>query len=140
MNVNNLEAIILQVSRYISNINRLLKDVKSEILAKFICSDSKRVIIMTNKAVATFNLSIIKKYIKRVDNMDSENMLCPQLPQSKSYFKILEVLYFLENTNIPISSDIIEEININTHIFNNIVLVSYSHIIKTSPKSDMAVI
>ena len=76
MNANNSEAIILQESTQISNINRLLKGMKSEILADFICSNNKGVVIMTNKAAATSNLSIIRKYIKRVDNVDLENMSC----------------------------------------------------------------
>ena len=76
MNANNSEAIILQESTHISNINRLLKGMKSEILADFICSNNKGVVIMTNKAAATSNLSIIRKYIKRVDNVDLENMSC----------------------------------------------------------------
>jgi len=76
INANNSEAIILQESTHISNINRLLKGMKSEILADFICSNNKEVVIMTNKAAATFDLSIIRKYIKGVDNMDLENMSC----------------------------------------------------------------
>ena len=76
MNANNSEAIILQESTHISNINRLLKGMKSEILADFICSNNKGVVIMTNKAAATSDLSIIRKYIKGVNNMDLENMSC----------------------------------------------------------------
>ena len=140
MNANNSEAIILQESTHISNINRLLKGMKSEILADFICSNNKGVVIMTNKAAATSDLSIIRKYIKGVNNMDLENMSCHWLPHSKSYFKILGVLYLLENTNVLITSEVIEEVIKNIYIFNNIVLASCSHIIKASPKSDMAVI
>ena len=139
MNANNSEAIILQESTHISNINRLLKGMKSEILADFICSNNKGVVIMTNKAAATSDLSIIRKYIKRVDNVDLENMSCHWLPYSKSYFKILGVLYILENTNVLITSEVIEVIK-NIYFFNNIVLASCSHIIKASPRSDIAVI
>ena len=42
--------------------------------------------------------------------------------------------------NLPITSNVIKEIIKDTHSFNNIVLVSHLHIIKMSPKSDMAVI
>ena len=48
--------------------------------------------------------------------------------------------YFLENTNLPITADIIEEVIKNTHIFNNIVLVSCPYIIKMFPKFNMAII
>ena len=47
---------------YIANINRLLKDIKSDILADFICSDNKGTIITTNKIVAILDLSIMEKY------------------------------------------------------------------------------
>ena len=65
-----------------------------------------------------------------------------QLPQSKLYLKILEIPYFLENTNLSITSNLIKKVIKNTYIFIIIVLVSvsYSYVIKISPKLDMAVI
>jgi len=55
-----------------------------------------------------------------------------QLPQLKSYLKILEVSYFLENTNLYITFNIVEMVIKNSHIFNDIVLASQPHIIKIS--------
>jgi len=49
---------------HVSNINRLLKDIKSEISADFIHSNNKGVVIITNKIVSTSNLNIIEKYMK----------------------------------------------------------------------------
>ena len=66
--------------------------------------------------------------------------MSPRLPQSRSYFKILEISYFVNNTNLFVMPDIIESIIKSTHIFNNIVLASYSYIIKASSKFNMAVI
>jgi len=63
-----------------------------------------------------------------------------QLSQLKSYLKILEVLYFLKNTNLYITSDIVEMVIKNSHIFNDIFLESQPHIIKTSSKLDIAMI
>ena len=62
------------------------------------------------------------------------------LPQSKSYLKILGIPYYIENTNLLITTDIIERVLQTTHIFNNTILTSYLHIIKTSPKSNIAII
>ena len=56
------------------------------------------------------------------------------------YLKILRVPYFLENTNLYITSNVIENIIKNTHIFNNTVLVYHLCIIKRFLKSDMTVI
>ena len=62
-----------------------------------------------------------------------------QLPQSKSYLKIVGIPYFVNKSNTHISSEDIEHILKNNHIFNDIVLTSKPHI-KISPKSDMAII
>ena len=45
----NINIVILQANVYISNIKRLLKTIKSNISADFICSNNKGVIITTNK-------------------------------------------------------------------------------------------
>ena len=42
--------------------------------------------------------------------------------------------------NLSITSDVIEELIRDTHIFNDIVLTSYPHIIRVSPKLDIAII
>ena len=54
--------------------------------------------------------------------------------------KIIGIPYLIENTNMPISSDIVKTIIKNNHIFNNIAIALKPHIIKISPKSDMAII
>jgi len=64
----------------------------------------------------------------------------PRLSQSKSYLKILGIPYFIEDTNLSITLDIVESIIKNTHIFNNIVLASCSQVIKTLSKLNMTVI
>ena len=125
---------------HISNINRLLKDMKSEVLADFIFFDNKGSIITTNKAVATSDLNIVEKYIKELNNINSNNIISPCLSQFKSYLKILGISYYLANTNSPITSNIVEEIIKNTHVSNDFILVSHTCIIKASSKSNMAII
>jgi len=116
--------------------------VKSEVSVDFIHFNNKGVIITTNKAVASSNLNVVERYIKELNNIDLNNVMSLQLPQSKLYLKILEILYFLENTNLSITSNLIKKVIKNTYIFNIIVLVSvsYPYVIKISPKLDMAVI
>ena len=54
---------------------------------------------------------------------------------------MIGIPYIRENANTPIISEVIEEIiKKKSHIFNNIVLVSRSCIIKISPKSNMTII
>ena len=47
MSTNNTERVIVQANKYITNINRLLKGVKSEISANYIHSDNKKIAITT---------------------------------------------------------------------------------------------
>jgi len=72
---NNSNIMISQENIYISNINRLLKDVKFKVLADFIYFDNKEVIITTNKVVATSDLNIVEKYIKKLNNINSNNII-----------------------------------------------------------------
>jgi len=64
----------------------------------------------------------------------------PQLSQSKLYFKIIGILYLREDTNTPITSDVVKDIIRKNHIFNNMTLALRFHIIKVSPKSDIAIV
>ena len=116
MDSNNAKRVIAQSNVHVSNINKSLKDIKLEITIDFI------------------------RFDKNLNNVDSSNMMSLRLSQSKSYLKILDILYFVENTNLLLTSNIIEKFIKTTHIFNDVVLASYLYIIKTSSKSDIAVI
>jgi len=76
--------------------------------------------------------------MKELNDVDSNNIMSPRL--SKSYLKILGILYFIENTNLFVSSDIIKRMIKSIHIFDNVVLVFHPCVIKASPKSDIAVV
>jgi len=74
MSANNFEAIVLQVNVHISNINRLLKGVKSKVSADFIYSNNKG-IITANKAIVSLDLSIVERYVKELNNINSNNVM-----------------------------------------------------------------
>ena len=137
--VNSSKFMILS-NKHVSNINKVLKEIKSDIMADFAWTNSIGLIITTNKVVFSLNLNTIEKYIKNVDIINSDNIIVPRLPQFKLFLKILDIPYLIEDTNIFITSDIIEKILQSTHIFNNVTLISKLHVIKASPKLDMAVI
>jgi len=80
MSKNNSNAIVFQANIYILNINKLLKDIKSEVLADFIYFNNKRIIITTNKAVATSDLNVMEKYIKELNNINLNNIMSSCLP------------------------------------------------------------
>jgi len=79
----------------------VLKKIKSEIIADFIHLDNKDIIITTNKMVSILDLQTIERYIKNVNNIESNQVEVPRLPQSKSYLKIIGIP-FLEDTNTSI--------------------------------------
>jgi len=53
--------------------------MKSEVSADFIYLDNKEIIITTNKAIATSDLNVIEKYIKELNNINSNNIMSSQL-------------------------------------------------------------
>ena len=141
MSTNNLEKIMKLSNKHVANINRVLKNIKSDIMAAFIHADNRGLTITTNKVAFTLDLNTIKKYIKNMDVVDLDNVRVLSLPQSKLYLKIsLGILYLIENINIPISADVVETVLKLTYFFNDITLVSKPHVIKVSPKLDIAVI
>ena len=73
-----------------------------------------------------------------MQNINSSLIESPRLPKSKSYMKIIGLPYKI-NQDV-ISSDFIEGVLKETHLFNGVVLASKPCVIKASPKSDMAVV
>ena len=65
---------------------------------------------------------LLKNTLKN-NNIDLYYIASPYLPKSKSYLKILGLLYIVEKTNLPVTSQLIEEVIKESYIFNDIVLV-----------------
>ena len=77
MSTNNSEEVILKVNEHILNINRLLKGMKSNVSVDYICSDSKKVFVTTNKIAASFDLNIVEKYMKDLNNINTNDIMNP---------------------------------------------------------------
>ena len=140
MSTDNTNNFIKDSGMYITNINKTLKNIKLDVIADFICIKNKGMIISTNKIASPLDLQTIKKYIKNAYYIKVEHMESPRLLQSKSYLKIIGISYLSEQTNACITFDNIDKILKNTHIFNNIVLVSKPRVIKVFSKSNMAIV
>jgi len=61
METNNVKRVMAQSNVYVANINRLLKDIKSEISANFIYLDNKEIIITINKVAIPSDLNMVEK-------------------------------------------------------------------------------
>jgi len=110
ISINNSERVIVQANNYITNINRLLKGTKFKISVDYIWSDYKRIVITTNKVVASSDMNIVEKYMKELNNVDLNDIISLKLLQSKLYLKLLSIPYFLKDTNLSIIPDIIERV------------------------------
>jgi len=124
MSGDNINVIISQTNMHILNINRLLKTIKSNISADFICFDNKEVIITTNEMATTLDMNIMGKYIKELDNINSNDIMSSHLSQSKSYLKTFGVSYYSNNMFSFIIYRQIEEIIKETHLFNDVIFAS----------------
>ena len=140
MSIDNTNKFVKESCIHITNINRTLKNIKSDVIADFICVENKSMIISTNKVASLLDLQSIKKYIKNTHYIEVEQMEFLRLSQSKSYLKIIGILYLSKQTNTHITSNDIEKILKNIYIFNNIVLASKPRVIKVSPKSNIAIV
>ena len=140
MNVENARNFMKDSSLHMTNINRALKNIKSEVIADFIYLENKRVVITTNKVVGTLNFQTIKRYVKNINNIEAKQVEASRLPQLKSFLKIISILYLMEDTHLQLIANMVEKIIKENHIFNNIVLVSRPRVIKVSPKSDMFIV
>jgi len=127
-------------SIYVSNLNRALKSIKSDIIVDFICSDAARIIVVTNKVTISSDLQSIKHYVKDTNCINSNKVNSPRFLQSKSYLKIISLLYLQKNTAISLNSNVIKSIIKVNHIFNNIILALKPHVIKVFLKSDIAIV
>ena len=119
---SNTELIINSASSNIANINKCLKNAKSVIIADFICLTNDGVIITTNKPANMSNLSIIEKYMKNINNINSDNIDCPCLPKSKLYLKIIGLPHNMENGML--TPEVVKGVLKDSHLFENVVLAS----------------
>jgi len=134
----NAELIINSANQFIANTNKYLKEIKSDIYADFIHIINYGVIITINKPANASDLKIIEKCIKNSNNIDSKAIKSLCLLKFKLYLKIIKLPYMGKNG--PITPNSIKSVLKEMHIFNNVILASKPHIIKASPKSDMAII
>ena len=64
MNSDNIVKFMFSSNDHIININRLLKNIKSECKADYIRAEKSGIIIITNRVILLLDLQTIEKYIK----------------------------------------------------------------------------
>ena len=141
MSSNNASSFMRNSSLNVTNINRELRNARTNILVDYIKSDNTGIIVTTNKVAQQSNLAIIDRYVKNSNDINSLQVENSRLPKSKLYLKIIGIPYYPHaDSREKLSSSDIENVLKQNHIFDNISLASRPRIIKVSPKSDMAIV
>ena len=85
---------IKESSYYVLSINKVLRNVKSDVSVDFIYLDPLGITVVTYKVTSSSDLQAIKNYIKNVNCIDITGVNISCSPQSKFYLKIIGILYF----------------------------------------------
>lgn len=80
MDRNNVDKIMASFSNHITNINRTLKNIKSNIMMDYIQLEAIGIVIVTNSVASALDLQIMENYIKNVKNIMVEDIQTPRLP------------------------------------------------------------
>ena len=134
----NTESIVNLAHTHITNINKCLKNSKSDIIADFIHINNNGIVITTNKPTNNLDLSTIKKFLKNINNVNLDSIKSFCLLKFKLYMKIVELSHKLDQK--VITPDFIKGVLKESHLFKDIILASKPCIIKASSKLDMAVV
>jgi len=94
----------------------------------------------TNSIALAVKLEVIKQWLKKTASLSENTEMEPCLPQSKSFLRVLGVPYWNSNTFLPITSAQVVAALSSSSLFEDVTLISLSHIMKASPSSDMSVI
>jgi len=74
---DNIDKFIKNSLIHATNLNRKMRNTKSEVLVDFIHSDLLRITVVTNKVSLNSDLLIIEKYVKNLKNIDSTQVKSP---------------------------------------------------------------
>ena len=126
MNSVNSNRFMVTFNKHISNINKALKYIKFDVMANFIQVDYRGLVmtfIATNKAMSTLDLNTIKRY-KNVNAIDSNKVISLRFLQSRSYFKVLGILYICEDSNTPLHLTLLKK-SFNLHTSSMILFLPF---------------
>jgi len=110
MNEKNKQNLMEESSTYVTNINRALKNIKSEVMVNFVWVKTSGIIIVTNKVTLSLDLQIIENYIKNANCINTNGVKVLRLSQSKFYFKIIGISYLQKSMNNPLTLNVVEDI------------------------------
>ena len=82
--------------------NRGLVEAHSKLRVESVRKAWDRISMSTNFVASAAELDVIKQWLKKVAGLAASTVVEPRLLQSKSFLKILGVLYWDNNSSLPI--------------------------------------
>jgi len=79
MNKENKRNFIEESSTYVTNMNRALKNIKSEVMINFMQVETSSIVIVTNKVTSSLDLQMIENYIKNANYINTNGIEVPRL-------------------------------------------------------------
>ena len=80
MDSDNIVKFMFSSNDHVININRLLKNIKSECKADYIRAEKSGIIIITDRVILLLDLQTIEKYIKNSNQINADKVESPWLP------------------------------------------------------------
>ena len=77
---DNKTKFIALFSNHIANLNRVFKNIKSDIMVYYTCINQNSIIIVTNKITSSSDLQTIENYVKNVKHINFEDIETFHLP------------------------------------------------------------
>ena len=74
---DNIDKVMKNSSIHVANLNRNLRNTKSEVSVDFIHSNPLSIMVVTNRVSLNSDLLTIKKYVKNLENIDSTQVKTP---------------------------------------------------------------
>ena len=94
MSRENVSSFMKNSSLHVANINRNLRNAKSDVLVDYLRLENSSIMVIINKVAQQSDMSIIDNYVKNSNDINSLQVDEPHLPKSKSYLKITSIPFF----------------------------------------------
>ncbi|KAF5347025.1 hypothetical protein D9756_011012 [Leucocoprinus leucothites] len=120
--------------------NRGLIAAQSKLRVESVRESYNGISIATSSVASSSDLDTIKSWLKKAWQLGDAIPIEPRLPQSKSFLKIVGVPYWVSNSSNPLSPAFVEQALGQSSLFENVILAARPRVMKSSPKSDTAVV
>jgi len=97
------ETVVANAALVVISCNKGLVEAHSKLRVESVCKVWDSVSMSTNSVVSAAELEVIKQWLKKTAGLGESTEVEPCLPQSKSFLKILGILYWDSKSSLPIT-------------------------------------